>query len=173
MNGSEIPSTALPGPNGRVGAALLALGPGFCGAPLPAAGQVEAPSKAAALVTGGLLGMTASSLALAGACATRLIADDDLESYECAIYGAAIGVVPALSSRFGLTCRDHASLNGRPRSVAHGALGGLVEAVALTWFQSDRTAPGHQLAADALWGAGVGLVTAALGPTLHDLLFSP
>ena len=110
MNGSEIPSTALPGPNGRLGAARLALGPGLCGAPLPAAGQAEAPSKAAAFVTGGLLGTTASSLELAGACATRLIAADDLESYECAIYGAAVGVVPALSSGFGRTCRDHASL---------------------------------------------------------------
>ncbi|MDE0081326.1 MAG: hypothetical protein OXT72_01610 [Gammaproteobacteria bacterium] len=58
------------------------------------------------------------------------------------------------------------------RTVGYGAFGGLLEAAALTWFRPDRTAPGHELAAGALCGAGVGLVTAALGPTLHDLLFS-
>ena len=123
-------------------------------------------------MTGGLLGTTASSLALEGTCVTRLIADNDLEPYECAIFGAAIGVVPAVSSGFGLTYSDHPSWKGRLRTVGYGAFGGPLEAADLTWFRSDRTAPGHELAARALWGAGVGLVTAALGPTLHDLLFS-
>lgn len=86
--------------------------------------------------------------------------------------GAAIGVVPAVSSGFRLTCRDHASWKGRLRTVGYGAFGGLLAAAAFTWFRSDRTAPRHELAAGALWRAGIGLVTAALGPTLHALLFS-
>ena len=99
-------SMALAGPTGRVGTALLALGIG--GAPVPAAGPEEDPSKAGAFGTGGLLGTTASLLALEGACATRPIADDDLEPYERAAFGAAVGVAPALSSAFGLTYRDRA-----------------------------------------------------------------
>ena len=61
----------------------------------------------------------------------------------------------------------HRSLEGRARTLAFGAgagaLGGLV-----LWSGSSR---GESVVAWGAWGAGVGLISAALGPALQARLF--
>ena len=90
--------------------------------------------------------------------------------------GALYGFLPGLASGYGLSYPDRTTWKGRLRTVALGSAGGLLTVLALR-LAADRNPPvyalwsgrGRLFRGPALWGTGVGLMSAfcrALRPSL-------
>ena len=151
-------------------AAALFLALALAGGPSRSAAQQEGPSKTSGFVTGALVGTASGSLALAGFCAGRVIADDDLEVWDCLSFGAMVSAAPALATGYGLTYPDRTSWAGRLRTVALGTLGGSLEGLLLS-LVSEVEEPRDLVLWGAAWGTGIGLVSTTLGPAVQARLF--
>ena len=152
----------------RVLSLILALT--LAGRPSSIEGQTARPTLTSALVTGGILGTATSALGLGSICAMGGFDDDDIPVVYCTALGAVVGVAPALAAGV------RAIVSGpriTGRSSAHSglrrdrrALEGLVISLA---SEGDR--PLDHILLGGAWGAGVGLITAALGPALQVGIF--
>ena len=138
--------------------------------PSSVAGQSDRPSLTSALVTGGALGTATSALALGSICAINDFDDDGVPIVFCAVLGVVTGVVPGLAAGFGLSYPDRASWNGRLRTLAYGTIGGSLEGLAVS-LASEGDRPFDHILVGGAWGAGIGLITAAVGPSLQAGLF--
>ena len=142
--------------------------------PRPLMGQSEGRGGVA---TGIIVGTAASSVAMTGSCAAGYIfigvraeggEDADAEGYLfCAYWGAVFGLIPALTSGYGLRYPDRATGKGRLRTLAFGAAGGGSLGLPLSLL----TGRAEALLYTTAWGAVVGLVTALVGPRLQAHLF--
>ncbi len=123
--------------------------------------------------TGVVVGTAASSLAMTGLCAgggyvvMDGILHTDASILGCAVWGALYGFIPALATGYGLSYPDRATGKGRLRTLALGTAGGALLGLAIT-AGGGRTS--ESLVYAALWGAGVGLVTAGAGPSVQAYL---
>ena len=147
------------------GLVVLSLALGIALIPCSLIGQEEEQEEGrdwtGGLVTGGGVGTAASSLAAAGLCASS-----GYDARTCAADGALYGFLPALASGYGLSYPDRTTWKGRLRTVALGAAGGLLTVLAVR-LTADRDLPVYALwsgrgrfRGPALWGTGVGLVSA-------------
>ena len=118
--------------------------------------QEEGQGWTSGLVTGVVGGTGARSLAVAGSCALA-----GIDVGNCAGEGALYSLLPALASGYGLSYPGRMTSEGRLRTVALGAAGGLLLWLVMELDPSVYAAsPGSGRFHDAmLWGAGIGLVT--------------
>ena len=158
------------------GLVVLSLALGIALIPCSLIGQEEEQEEGrdwtGGLVTGGGVGTAASSLAAAGLCASS-----GYDARTCAADGALYGFLPGLASGYGLSYPDRTTWKGRLRTVALGSAGGLLTVLALR-LAADRNPPVYALwsgrgrfRGPALWGTGVGLMSAFVGPSVQAYLF--
>ena len=152
----------------RVLSLILALT--LAGRPSSIEGQTARPTLTSALVTGGILGTATSALGLGSICAMGGFDDDDIPVVYCTALGAVVGVAPALAAGYGLSYPDRGSRVGRLRTLAFGAIGGALEGLVIS-LASEGDRPLDHILLGGAWGAGVGLITAALGPALQVGIF--
>lgn len=146
--------------------------------PRPLMGQIEGRGGVA---TGIIVGTATSSVAMTGSCAAGYIffgiraeigqdvGEEGNSSPElvCAYWGAVFGLIPALTSGYGLRHPDRATGQGRLRTLALGAAGG--GSLGLPFWLVTGSA--EALLYTTAWGAAVGLVTALVGPPVQAYLF--
>ena len=152
--------------------AALALALGLALAPCSVVGQEQGQEVgqewASGLLTGGVGGAAASTLAAAGLCALA-----GLDAGTCAGDGIQYGVLPALASGYGLSYPDRTTRKGRLRTVALGAAGGFLTVLGV-WLVVDLDPSVYIASPDrgqfrraTFWGAGVGLLAAFVGPSVQ------
>jgi len=130
----------------------------------------QSPSVMSGLVTGLVTGVAVGGGGTALLCATVDFDDDPLNPASCFALGAAVSVLPGLAAGWALTRSDRTSFQGRLYTMLAGAVGGLAEGAVLSTF-SGGASPSDSLLFGTGWGAGVGLVTALVGPSLQSALF--
>ena len=147
---------------------VLALVLGLAMSPRTLMGQGEGRGG---VRTGVLVGTAASSFAMTGLCAGGILVgdgivyvDDRNASVLCPVWGALYGFIPALATGYGLSYPDRTTSRGRLRTVALGAAGGVLTALAMG-------GGGGALVYATGWGTGVGLATAFFGPSVQAFLF--
>ena len=109
---------------------------------------------------------TQGALGLGTICAIGDFDDDDIPLVFCSAVSAIIGVAPALAAGYGLSYPDRASWAGRWRTLAYGAIGGSLEGLVVS-LASEGDRPVDHILLGGAWGAGIGLITAAVGTTLQ------
>ena len=153
---------------------VLSLALGIALIPCSLMGQEEGRDWTGGLSTGVVVGTAAGSLAAAGLCTVAPVGDD---AGTCAADGALYSVLPAMAAGYGLSYPDRTTWKGRLRTVALGATGGLLTVLALR-LAADLDPPVYSLSSGrgqflgpALWGTGVGLGTAFVGPSVQAYFF--
>ena len=126
--------------------------------------------------TGLVVGTAASSIAMTGFCtgAGYLVANGKAfiggsTAGFCPVWGVLYGIVPALGAGLGLSYPDRRTLKGRFRTMGLGVAGGVALSALMLAMGVEN--PGDGFLAAAGWGAGLGLVTAVVGPGVQGFLF--
>ena len=144
--------------------------------PRPLMGQEEGRGG---VRTGVFVGTAASSLAMTGLCAAGYIGEDN-NPYQnhfvtdfviCPIAGALYGFIPALASGYGLSYPDRATGKGRLRTLALGTAGGFLAGAVIWGPLQTQEGPDPEILYATLSGAGIGLLTAFVGPSIQAYLY--
>ena len=154
--------------------------------PRPLMGQEEGRGG---VRTGVFVGTAASSLAMTGLCAAGYIGEDN-NPYQnhfvtdfviCPIAGALYGFIPALASGYGLSYPDRATGKGRLRTLALGTAGGFLAGAVIWGPLQTQVGTDSESGDDLLYstavlyatlsGAGIGLLTAFVGPSIQAYLY--